>query len=90
MVSLYAGKRVVGYAHPRRMRPPRLRVYVGEACPEWATPDPTYESWCSVDDWARTWSELSRSSRTPRVAAPRTWRRGATPTAGGCARLPAR
>jgi hypothetical protein len=51
-VSLYAGKLVVGYAYPRKKGMPRLKVYVGEACPEWATPDPTYASWCYTDDWA--------------------------------------
>jgi hypothetical protein len=50
--SLYAGKLVVCYAHPRKKGLPRLRVYVGEACPEWATVDPTYSSWCYVDDWS--------------------------------------
>jgi hypothetical protein len=50
-ISLYAGKLVVGYAHPRKTGAPRLKAYVGETCPEWATPDPTYASWCYVDDW---------------------------------------
>jgi hypothetical protein len=51
MVSLYAGKLVVGYAHPRRRGLPRLKVYVGETCPEGVTPDTTYEAWCCVEDW---------------------------------------
>jgi hypothetical protein len=51
-ISLYAGKLVVAYAHPRKRGLPRLRVYVGEACPEWATPDPTYAPWCFVEDWS--------------------------------------
>jgi len=51
-VSLYAGKLVVGYAHPRKRGLPRLRVYVGQTCPEWATPDPSYALWCSVGDWS--------------------------------------
>jgi hypothetical protein len=51
-VSLYAGKIVVGYAHPRKTGLPRLRVYAGEACPEWATPDPTYAYWCYLEDWS--------------------------------------
>jgi hypothetical protein len=42
----------VAYAHPRRKGLPRLKVYVGEGCPTWATPDPTYAAWCSVEDWA--------------------------------------
>jgi hypothetical protein len=50
-VSLYAGKLVVAYAQPRRRGLPRLRVYAGEACPGWATADPSYEAWCYVDDW---------------------------------------
>jgi hypothetical protein len=50
-ISLYAGKLVVGYVHPRKTGAPRLKAYVGETCPEWATPDPTYASWCYVDDW---------------------------------------
>jgi hypothetical protein len=49
--SLYAGKLLVGYAHPRKKGPPRLRVYVGETCPDWAIPDPTYAPWCFIDDW---------------------------------------
>jgi hypothetical protein len=51
-ISLYAGKIVVGYAYPRKKGLPRLRVYVGESCPEWATPDPTYEAWCFTEDWS--------------------------------------
>src|SRR5262249_35587061 len=51
-ISLYAGKLVVGYVYPRKRGLPRLRVFVGEACPEWATPDPTYAAWCYVDDWS--------------------------------------
>ncbi len=51
-VSLYAGKLVVGYAHPRKKGMPRLRAYIGETCPEWVTPDPTYTSWCYIDDWS--------------------------------------
>jgi hypothetical protein len=50
-ISLYAGKLVVGYAFPRKRGLPKLRVYVGDACPEWVTPDPTYASWCYIDDW---------------------------------------
>jgi hypothetical protein len=50
-VSLYAGKMVVAYAFPRKTGLPRLKVYVGEACPEWATPDSTYAYWCYADDW---------------------------------------
>jgi hypothetical protein len=23
-----------------------------ETCPEWVTPDPTYASWCFIDDWS--------------------------------------
>jgi hypothetical protein len=49
--SLYAGKLLVGYAHPRKKGPPRLRVYVGEICPDWAIPDPTYAPWCFIDNW---------------------------------------
>jgi hypothetical protein len=51
-LTLYAGKMVVGYAYPRKKGLPRLRAYVGDACPEWATPDPTYESWCNIEDWS--------------------------------------
>lgn len=51
-VSLYAGKLVVGYAYPRKKGLPRLRAYIGETCPEWATPDPTYASWCYIEDWS--------------------------------------
>ena len=51
-ISLYAGKLVVAYAYPRKKGPPRLRVFVGETCPEWATPDPTYAVWCYIDDWS--------------------------------------
>ena len=50
--SLYAGKLVVGYVHPRKKGLPRLRVYVGETYPEWATVDSTYSSWCYIDDWS--------------------------------------
>jgi len=50
-ISLYAGKLVVGYAYPRKKGVPRLRAYVGETCPEWVTPDPTYASWCYIEDW---------------------------------------
>jgi hypothetical protein len=53
-ISLYAGKLVVGYVYPRKKGLPRLRMYVGETCPEWATPDPTYASWCYIDDWSTT------------------------------------
>src|SRR5205823_312654 len=51
-ISLYSGKMVVAYAYPRKRALPRVRVYVGENCPEWATPDPTYEPWCFIDDWS--------------------------------------
>jgi hypothetical protein len=51
-VSLYAGKLLVGYAYPRKRGVPRLRVYVGETSPEWASPDPTYAAWCFVEDWS--------------------------------------
>ncbi|HLJ92944.1 MAG TPA: hypothetical protein VKU02_07110 [Gemmataceae bacterium] len=51
-ISLYAGKLCVGYAYPRKKGLPRIRVYVGDMCPEWATQDPTYGSWCYVDDWS--------------------------------------
>jgi hypothetical protein len=51
-ISLYAGKLVVGYAYPRKKGLPRLRAYVGDTFPEWATPDPTYASWCYIDDWS--------------------------------------
>jgi hypothetical protein len=51
-VSLYAAKLVVAYAYPRKKGLPKLRVYVGETCPEWVTPDPTYSSWCYIDDWS--------------------------------------
>jgi hypothetical protein len=51
-VSLYAGKLVVGYVFPRKRGLPRLRVYVGNTCPEWASPDTTYEWWCNVEDWS--------------------------------------
>src|SRR5262249_38836518 len=44
-VSFYIGKLVVGYAHPRKTALPRLRVYVGEQCPDWVTPDPSYTAW---------------------------------------------
>jgi hypothetical protein len=50
-ISLYAGKLAVGYAYPRKRGAPRLKVFTGEACPEWAMPDPTYAAWCYVDDW---------------------------------------
>jgi hypothetical protein len=50
-ISLYAGKLVVGYAFPRKRALPKLRAYVGDDCPEWVTPDPTYASWCYIDDW---------------------------------------
>jgi Restriction Enzyme Adenine Methylase Associated len=50
-ISLYAGNLVVGYAFPRKRGMPRVRVFVGEVCPEWATPDTTYSAWCYVDDW---------------------------------------
>ncbi len=36
-VSLYVGKAVVGYVYPRKRGLPRVRVYVGETCPDWAT-----------------------------------------------------
>ncbi len=51
-ISLYAGKLVVAYAHPRKRGLPRLQVFAGEACPEWTTPHPTYLAWCYVDDWS--------------------------------------
>jgi hypothetical protein len=51
-VSLYLGKLCVGYAHPRKTGLPRLKVYVGETCPEWVTPDPSYSAWCQIDDWS--------------------------------------
>jgi hypothetical protein len=51
-ISLYAGKLVVGYAYPRRKGMPKLRVYVGETFPDWATPDPTYAFWCYIDNWS--------------------------------------
>ena len=51
-ISLYSGKLVVAYAYPRRTGLPRLRVFVGEICPDWATPDSTYAAWCYVDDWS--------------------------------------
>lgn len=50
-ISLYAGKVVIGYAFPRKKGLPRLRAYVGDVCPDWATPDPTYAAWCFIDDW---------------------------------------
>ena len=50
-ISLYAGKLVVGYAHPRKKGGPRLCVFVGETCPEWVTPNPTRAAWCYVEDW---------------------------------------
>jgi Restriction Enzyme Adenine Methylase Associated len=50
-VSLYAGKLVVAYAYPRKRGLPRLRAYVGETCADWVTADPTYASWCYIDDW---------------------------------------
>jgi hypothetical protein len=50
-ISLYAGKFVVGYAYPRKTGAPRLRVYVGETCPESVTPDSTYAYWAYIDDW---------------------------------------
>ena len=50
-ISLYAGKMVVCYVHPRKRGSPRLRVFVGENCPDWVTPDPTYSAWCYIDDW---------------------------------------
>ncbi|HEV3083123.1 MAG TPA: hypothetical protein VGY66_25280, partial [Gemmataceae bacterium] len=51
-ISLYAGKLVVGYAYPRKKGLPRLGAYVGNTCPEWGTPDSTYDSWCYIDDWS--------------------------------------
>jgi hypothetical protein len=51
-VSLYAGKMVVAYAYPRKTGLPRLRVYVGGACPEWAIQDNTYAYWCYADNWS--------------------------------------
>ena len=51
-ISLYAGKLLVAYAYPRKRGLPRLRVFVGDACPEWATSDTTYTAWCFVDDWS--------------------------------------
>jgi hypothetical protein len=50
-ISLYAGKLVVAYAYPRKRGLPRVRVFVGDVCPGWAAPDPTYAAWCYVDDW---------------------------------------
>jgi hypothetical protein len=50
-ITLYAGKLVVGYAFPRKRWLPRLKAYVGETCPDWVTPDPTYASWGYTDDW---------------------------------------
>jgi hypothetical protein len=51
-VSLYCGKVVVGYASPRKKELPRLRIYVGEKCPDWATPDSTYTYWCYIENWS--------------------------------------
>jgi hypothetical protein len=51
-VSFYAGKLMVAYAYPRKSGLPRLRAYVGETCPDWVTPDPTYASWGYIDDWS--------------------------------------
>ena len=38
-------------AYPRKRCLPRVRVYVGETCLEWTTPDPTDAAWCFIDDW---------------------------------------
>jgi hypothetical protein len=51
-ISLSAGKLVVGYAYARKKGMPRLRAYVGDHCPDWVTPDPTYAAWCYLDDWS--------------------------------------
>jgi hypothetical protein len=51
-ISLYSGKLVVAYAFPRKRGLPRLKVFVGETCPDWVTPDPTYAAWGYVDDWS--------------------------------------
>ena len=57
-ISLYAGKLVVAYAYPRKTGLPRLRAYVGDTCPDWATPDPTYAAWCYSDDWSTNVSRV--------------------------------
>jgi hypothetical protein len=49
--SLYAGKLVVGYAHPRKKGLPRLMVCVGDAQPEGTTPHPGYAAWAFLEDW---------------------------------------
>jgi hypothetical protein len=28
-----------------------LKVYVGENCPDWATPDTGYAAWALLDNW---------------------------------------
>jgi hypothetical protein len=57
-ISLYAGKLVIGYAYPRKKGLPRLRIYVGERCPKWATSDSTYEAWCYADDWGTNLNQV--------------------------------
>jgi hypothetical protein len=51
-ISLYAGKLVVGYAYPRKRGLPRVRAFMGDTCPAWVTPDPTYAAWWFIDDWS--------------------------------------
>jgi len=89
-VSLYAGKLVVGYVLPRRRGLPRLRAFVGDNCPEWATPDTTYEPWCCIDDWGTNMERVAALLReAPRrraedMAAGRdAYRRRAQPAANG-------